>query len=237
MIKKILTYLILGMLAVLLALWLWTGGWAAIKQAVRTVPNPIDIIWGTSTSTYSITLPGQPAIPQGPDISNITDQYSDMGSSGTSGTPSAEEQLARDQAQYNALRAQAEASQRTANRSPYADMVSISSGTAADRSQTEYLTLDANQEVPVGGWSIVSMRSGIRTVIPAYSKGPSGSLQPTVMRSGDTAIVVSATSPAASAISASWHIYLNAGTNIWDDAHDTIALIDASGLTVDSLSY
>ena len=43
MIKKILTYLIASILIVLLAIWLWTGGWTLIKNAVRGVPNPIDI--------------------------------------------------------------------------------------------------------------------------------------------------------------------------------------------------
>ncbi len=234
MIKKILTYLIAGILIVLLAIWLWTGGWTLIKNAVRGVPNPIDIIWGTSTSTYAIKLPGEPTMPQGPDISNITSQYSDAN---TPDTQSAEVQLAQQQAQYNALRAQVDASQRAAIRSPYADAVSLSSGTASDPTTTEYLTLDASQAMPVGGWTIVSLRTGLRTTIPSYSKGPGGSLQPTVLRSGDTAIVVSGTSPAASAISASWHIYLNAGSNIWNDSHDVIELLDASGRIVDTVSY
>lgn len=224
------------MLVVLLAMWLWTGGWTLIKQTVRALPNPIDILWGTSTSTYRIVLPGQPAIPQGPDISNLTDQYSDYDAS-DSQTPSPQEQLARQQAQYNALRAQAEASNRAVNQSPYASMVNLSTGTASDSSQIEYLTLDANQQIPVGGWVLTSTKSGVRATIPAYSKGPQGSLVPTVMRSGDTAIVVSATSPAASAVSASWHVYLNVGKNIWDDSHDTIQLLDASGRIVDTVSY
>ncbi|MDB5237982.1 MAG: hypothetical protein JWM46_252 [Candidatus Kaiserbacteria bacterium] len=235
MIKTILTYVIAGMIIVLVCMWLWTGGWALIKQSVRNMPNPIDIIWGNSSSTYAIVLPGQPPIPQGPDISNLTDQYADSGTSNTQDI-SPEERQAQQQAQNNAIRAQAQAAQHV-NDSPYAGVVSLSSGTASDKTQTEYLTLDANQQIPVGGWSLVSTMTGMRATIPAYSKGPQGSLVPTVMRSGDTAIVVSATSPAASAISASWHVYLNAGTNIWSDSHDTIQLLDASGRIVDTISY
>lgn len=235
MVKKILIYVVSGIVIVLIAMWLWTGGWTLIKQTVRDMPNPIDVLWGTSTSTYKITLPGQPAIPQGADISNLTDPYSDSSDSASSITP--EEQLARQQAQYNALRAKADAANRTQNQSPYAGAVSLSSGTADDSTQTEYLTLDASQEMPIGGWTLMSTISGIRTTIPAYSKGPRGTLVPTVLRSGDTAIALSATSPAGSAISASWHIYLNAGINVWNDSHDTIQLLDASGRVVDTLSY
>ena len=234
MIRKILIYVIAGMIIVLLSMWLWTGGWALIKQAVRGVPNPIDIIWGNSSSTYAIVLPGQPPMPRGVDISDLAGSYADTN---TADAPSAEEQAAQQQAQYNAQLAQQQAAAHAATQSPYAGIVALSSGTASDKTQTEYLTLDANEQIPVGGWTLMSTITGQRATIPAYGKGPQGLLVPAVMRSGDTAIVVSGTSPAASAVSASWHIYLNVGSNIWNDTHDTIQLLDASGRIVDTLSY
>jgi hypothetical protein len=57
------------------------------------------------------------------------------------------------------------------------------------------------------------------------------------LRSGDTAIVISDTSPAAASVTGSWHIYLNAGKNLWNDSHDTIQLLDAKGLIVDTINY
>jgi hypothetical protein len=238
MIRTILTYLITGMLIVLLGMWLWSGGWTLIKNAVQHVPNPLDIIWGTSTSTYAITLPGAVPIPQGPDISHLTDPYSDSGNQSDSDSMlSAQEQLARYQAQYNSLRAQAQISQSVSNRSPYAGAISLSAATAADALQPEYITLDANQQVPVGGWSLLSTHTGVRATIPAQAKGPGGAVQPIVLRAGDTALVISASSPTASGLSASWHIYLSAGNNLWSNSHDTIELLDASGRIVDTISY
>src|SRR3989344_4937155 len=73
MIRTVIKWVLIAAVIILILLWLWAGGFTSVRNFIRTIPNPIDIIWGDATSTYQINLPWQSAIPQGPDISGLTD--------------------------------------------------------------------------------------------------------------------------------------------------------------------
>lgn len=193
--RVILQYVIIAVVILLILMWLYAGGWANIKTAVAAMSNPLDIIWGNSTSTYEVKLPWQIDIPQGPDISGLTgsgDSGSDTGSSSQS--------LSDLQQQYADLSAQAQDAKNRGVPSPYQGIVTLSEASAAGAGVNEFVVLDGHgQAVNVSGWSLVSTLTGKRGVIPEaadpFVLGALNRVLPVMLGSGDTAIIATGVSP------------------------------------------
>lgn len=194
MVRTVLKYVAIGMVLLLVLAWLWAGGGAQIVRFVRTIPNPIDIIWGNSTSTYKIDLPWQVPIPQGPDIELLAAEGQEAYES-TSG----EERLQELQEQYASLKSESD----KLGRSPYYGKVSLSRAQATEsNAASEYVMLSAygSSDVSLGGWSLMSMLTGNRVGIPlaasTYELGALNSVSPVVLEPGMSAIVATGFSPA-----------------------------------------
>lgn len=193
MVRTILKYVAIGMVFLIIAAWLWSGGYRAVIDFVRTVPNPIDIIWGNSTSTYQVKLPWQIDVPQGPDIELLLDD-----ADGTYADMSAEEKLVELQGQYDALKAEADRQVR----SQWYGQVGLSRASATESDpSSEYVVLDArgSSAMSLQGWTLASSLTGIRVMIPpaapVYQQGVLNTIQPVVLNPGESAIVVSGASP------------------------------------------
>ncbi len=196
MIKKILFYIVMAMLIALALVWLLSGGWSQIVRTVKHFPNPIDIIWGNSTSTYGVELPWQISVPQGPDISGLADDYAQYESANTD----PQSQLTDLQNQYSDLQTQIQATQSLGVLSPYRGHVSLKAGTAAE-SSNEYVEIEgiSSSVVSLQGWSIVSLLSGARLFLPQaadpYVLGGVNILIPPSVERGSTVLVYSGRSP------------------------------------------
>ncbi|MFA7309890.1 MAG: hypothetical protein WC050_03195 [Candidatus Paceibacterota bacterium] len=186
MIRTILWYLFIGMVLALIVAWFWEGGGYAIARYVRTIPNPVDILWGNSTSTYQITLPWQSAIPQGPDITGLTDQYSDNTDEQNAGTQDGYAPAPSYSGVYGTP-------------SPYHGSVTLRAGTAAD-SENEYVELmGAGAPLSLQGWSLASAVSGARVYLPLaahpFILGRVNTVAPVTLSSGESAVVFTERSP------------------------------------------
>ncbi|MEK7093142.1 MAG: hypothetical protein AAB927_01520 [Patescibacteria group bacterium] len=188
MIRTVVKWVLISAVILLILLWLWAGGFTSVRNFVRTIPNPLDIIWGNATSTYQINLPWQQAIPQGPDISGLTDAGDaqlDQTPDEQSGTTGATAQTS-----YGVP-------------SPYRGMVTLSQANATESGTAhEYIGLDAREgisAVPLTGWSLQSMVSGVRVPIPGAAApfiiGVVNQLSPVVLSPGHSALVVTGPSP------------------------------------------
>jgi hypothetical protein len=194
MVLRIIKILIASAIIVLLLMWLWGGGFTSVSNFVKTIPNPIDIIWGNATSSYAVRLPWQNAIPQGPDISGLTAQGDVLSGQ------SAQDQANNSQNQYSAT--QAQNAQTYGTPSPYAGQVVLSEANATESDvHHEYLELDSRSQSPVGltGWSLQSVLSGVRVYIPPaaapFHMGAVNTPLPVALGPGQTAYVVSGPSP------------------------------------------
>ncbi|MHB1086945.1 MAG: hypothetical protein ACYCZ0_04330 [Minisyncoccota bacterium] len=191
MIRTVLWWVLIGMVILLAGAWLWVGGASRIVSFVKTIANPIDIIWGTSTSTYKVELPWQLPIPQGPDIEGLANEgeaYENM---------SAEERLDEVQRQYDSIQKDVA----KLGRSPYADKVSLSRAAATEAAASnEYLVIDASGNVSLVGWSLMSMLTGAIAPIPlaatVYEHGTLNNVRAVSLEPGTSAIVMSGFSPA-----------------------------------------
>ncbi|OGG54748.1 hypothetical protein A3C20_03975 [Candidatus Kaiserbacteria bacterium RIFCSPHIGHO2_02_FULL_55_25] len=187
MIRTVIKWVLISAVILLILLWLWAGGFTSVRNFVRTIPNPIDIIWGNATSTYQINLPWQSAIPQGPDISGLTD--------------AGDAQLDQTPEETGAASGGTQTSYGVP--SPYRGMVALSQANAREGGTVhEYLELDAREgisAVPLTGWSLQSMVSGVRVPIPGAAApfiiGVVNQLSPVVLAPGQTALVVTGPSP------------------------------------------
>lgn len=194
--RVILRWVIIAVVILLLLMWLYAGGWANIKAAVAEMPNPLDIIWGTSTSTYQVKLPWQIDIPQGPDISGLTGQ----GDAQTDSSSDPSSQLQDLQNQYNDLSAQAQDAKNRGTPSPYQGVVTLAIAGATDSGSNEYVEIDGHgKAVNVSGWSLVSTLTGKRGVIPQaadpFVLGALNRVLPVMLGSGDSAIIATGVSP------------------------------------------
>lgn len=195
MVRTVLKYVAIAMVVLVAIAWLWSGGYRGIVNFVRTIANPIDIIWGTSTSTYEVALPWQVAIPQGADIELLMSE-----GAGYEQPRSPEERLEDLQAEYDAL--EEEAAKQA--RSPHYGKVSLSRAFATEsHPSSEYVVISA-RNIPAGGvstqgWSLASVVTGIRVMLPMaateFRQGALTSIQPVVLRAGESMIVTSGFSP------------------------------------------
>ena len=187
MIRTVVRWVLIAAVVVLILWWLWVGGFSAVANFIRTIPNPIDIIWGNATSSYAVNLPWQSAIPQGPDISGLTD------------TGDAQLDQTSDTAQQSGNVTQIN----YGTPSPYRGMITLSQANATESGTAhEYVELDAREGIsPISltGWSLQSMVSAVRVPIPGaaapFISGVVNQLSPVVLSPGQVALVVTGPSP------------------------------------------
>lgn len=190
MLRTVIKWVLIGMLVLLAALWLYSGGFTQIVRFVRTIPNPIDIIWGNSTSTYEVLLPWQIDVPHGADIDALVEQGNSYAGSSDDAL---QQQLARDEEAKRAAEA--------AQRSPHYGKVSLSIASAREGVQSEHIVLSARTStgVQISGWSIQSSLTGARATIPLgsplYAHGALNGVRAVVLESGMSAIIATRVSP------------------------------------------
>lgn len=195
MVWRILKYVLVALVAILIVMWLWSGGWRAIVTQVKTIPNPVNILLGSESGSYVIQLPWQVPIPQGADIGPYVLSH-DTSSSEDQPSQSQIDALERE---YESLREQADA-QQYGIRSPQSGTVriSISNATASDPRE-EYIELTAQSDTVLTGWSIQSMLTGARFYIPGatarFQQGSINRIEGVTLRAGIRAIVNTSHSP------------------------------------------
>ena len=191
MIGRVLRILIAAAIIVLILMWLFTGGWHTVVNFVKTIPNPIDIIWGNATSTYQIHFPWELEAPRGPDISGLAQQGDAQlgGSSLSAPSGSIYTHSTVDAASFGSP-------------SQLRGSVSLSQGTARESdARLEYVEIasQSGAAISLSGWSLQSALSGVRVFIPAGAPvvrigGPSAA-GPIVLKPGDSAVIATGPSP------------------------------------------
>lgn len=191
MIKRVLIVTLVLFLIALFIFWLLTGGWSAATRTARSLANPLELIFGTSTSGSFIKLPWQPSEPtRGPDIGDYASEAAarNEASGGEDQLPASQESPTRN----------------LGNPSPYAGKVSIreSSATESDPSN-EFVELAASGSntgpVLLANWSLQSVVSGVRVPLPqaapAFVMGIVNAVRPISLDPGASVYVTTAASP------------------------------------------
>ncbi|MBI5457593.1 hypothetical protein HY971_02620 [Candidatus Kaiserbacteria bacterium] len=191
MIKRVLIISLVIFIIALFIFWLVTGGGAAAARAARSLANPLELIFGTSTSGSFIALPWQPdSSTRGPDISDYASEAAalNQASGDTDQLPSSEDTQVRD----------------FGTPSPYAGRITIreSSATESDPSR-EFIELAASESntgpILITNWSLQSAVSGARAPIPqaapAFVMGVVNNVLPISLEPGAAVFVTTAASP------------------------------------------
>ena len=191
MLKRVLIVSLVIFIIALIIFWFVTGGWAAAKRTALSLANPIELIFGTSTSGSFFGLPWQPVeLTRGPDISDYAEEAdARILSSG-------------DEDQYYA----APPSQKPqfANSSPYAGKVRITDHTAtASNIAKEFIQLTASENntepVAITNWRLQSAVSGAHAPIPLaaplFVLGVVNAVQPIYLEPGSSVFITTAASP------------------------------------------
>lgn len=194
MIRRILWVLFFFIVLALIALWLLGGGGATVKRTAERFTNPVEWLLGSGEPGSPIRLPWQLSIPQGPDISGLTE--SEKGAGGQ--TP---EEYAQS---YEELSKRAQALQTFGNPSAYRGTVTLSGTAAAENDASkEYVVISASRgnsaPVNITGWSLQSAVTGRRLFIPPasalFALGELNPLEPVSLAPASSATVVSGPSP------------------------------------------
>ena len=158
MIKRVLIISLIVFIIALILFWFITGGWAAAARTARSLANPLELIFGTSTSGSFIKLPWQPGeLTRGPDIADYA------------GEADARILASGDEDQFTNTPPTPRGV--FGDASPYAGKVAIreSYATEADVSQ-EFVQLTASdnntEPISVTNWALQSAVSGARAIIP-----------------------------------------------------------------------
>jgi len=194
MIKRVLIAVLVFFIIGLIIFWLLSGGLAASARTARTLINPIDLIFGTGTSTgMSLRLPWQPTtIPQGPDISGSAQAV------GHSNTP------VNEQVSDQSPNPSPSDARLLGFNSPYKGEITITDNTATESDPNlEYIQIAASesntQPIAITDWSLQSAVSGMRIHIPQaaplFTLGIINSVQPIYLAPGNSAIITTSASP------------------------------------------
>jgi hypothetical protein len=176
-------------------LFFLTGGWSKLSRAAGSLSNPLSLIFGNGTSTYSIQLPWQASLTQGPDISQYTGQEQVDGQRQVSDTQQESESLL--QQTYDA--------KSFGDPSPYRGEILLSNRTSDPEAGAsgEYIEMHASSAnsapVQITGWSLQSVLSGARVAIPPASSlfilGVVNPVRAVLLNPGASAIVNTGVSP------------------------------------------
>lgn len=200
MIKRVLIVSAVVFLLGLIAFWLLSGGIGATARTAKNFLNPVDLIFGSGTSTgISFRLPWQPAeLTSGPDISGSADEADQFGE----GTQA--EERAAIEARYGPEIAQVSDPRTFGNPSPYVGQVTFTDLAAAESDPAkEYVVLGARANngapIPISGWSLQSAVSGLRISIPQgaplFTLGVVNASQPVYLEPGASSVITTGPSP------------------------------------------
>lgn len=195
MVRTVVKWVLVGMVALLILLWLYTGGFSQVVRFVRTVPNPIDIIWGNSTSTYGVVLPWQISVPHGADIDALVREGNAYVDDDT------EAQLEDFEAESSRLEEETRRLHMEGERSPYYGKISLSVANATEGASSEYVVIASRSSSPISisGWSLQSALTGMRATVPlgtaSYMHGSLNGVRSVTLESGMSAIVATRVSP------------------------------------------
>jgi hypothetical protein len=127
-------------------------------------------------------------------------------------------------------------------RSPYFGDVYLAGGDPGSRSaRTEYVRVrsNADDDITITGWRLVSAENGTSVRIPEGRRGNSSRERDIELEPGDEALIYTGThrnSDDSSYASSLWRAYLEKSRETWDYS-DTITLLDANGKVVDQYRY
>lgn len=164
MIKTVLMWMVVAMVAALLILLLINGGgFRAIANTAGSFPTLKDLILGTASSSQDFQLPGQDGMFEnlGVDVNvDATDSAPETSYQETTYVPPPPSQISQESATPS-----------YANMSPFAGKVSLDATNAADSNPAhEYVSIIASGSnagnVDISGWSLQSIVSGKRIYIP-----------------------------------------------------------------------
>ncbi len=185
MIKTVLGWTVVGMVAsVVLLLFINGGGIRSIVNTAHSVPSLRDFLFGIASSSTQFQLPGQDGIfgdlgiepeiddQSAPSIESDTTSYTPLSTTGA-------DSPARGSVRLEASNAYAES--------------------ARDEYLSIYMTGDSAAPVTLSGWSIVSMTTGVRLVIPLattpFLPGTPNRVDNVVLQSDGSALIFSGVSP------------------------------------------
>lgn len=191
MIKRVLIVSLIVFIIALIIFWFVTGGWAAAARTARSLGNPLELIFGTSTSGSFINLPWQPGeMTRGPDISDYA------------GEADARILASGDQDQYSG--GTSGQTQQFGNPSPYVGRVRFTEDGAAESDITkEFVRITASENntepIVVTNWVLQSAVSGARGTIPSatplFVLGVVNTARPLYLEPGTSVFVTTAASP------------------------------------------
>ncbi len=201
MIGKIIVALVLFLLAMLAIVWGLGGGPERAINSARSVQNPLELFMGKDTGGALITLPWQPETTQGPTVDSSLD------------FPGTQQPDVYDYDQPYADAYAAEAAPDTrfvyadvrqfGDPSPFVGRVRLAEGHGGGSPATEAMLIQnystLGEPVSLRGWSLQSMRSGVRMTLPqaapSFRAGVVNAVEPVSLAPGAYAIVASGFSP------------------------------------------
>ena len=194
MIKQVLIVSLVVFVIALLIFWLVTGGWAAVARTAHSLSNPIELIFGTSTSPGSfMRLPWQPTeITRGPDIGEYASEAARRN------------QASGDEDQSAPAHTPAQSPRSFGTPSPYSGKVTIeeSAVTESDPAK-EFIRLTASENnsgpILITNWilqsSVSRLRAPIPQAAPVFILGVVNKVQPIYLEPGASVFVTTAASP------------------------------------------
>ena len=191
MIKRVLIISLIVFIIALIIFWFITGGWAAAARTARSLGNPLELIFGTSTSGSFIKLPWQPSeLVRGPDIADYADEAD------------ARILASGDEDQFTNTPPTPRGA--FGDASPYAGKIIIRESNATESDVTqEFIQLTASegnsQPILVTNWALQSAVSGARAIIPPavpfFILGVVNPVQPVYLEPGASIFVATGASP------------------------------------------
>lgn len=188
--QTILKWTVVAIVALLLLLWLITGGPRKIAETASSIGNPIDYFFLNGTSTGFFKLPWQPELNLAPDLAPY------LGNGSASNVRDLE-------SEYDELQRQIVDAENFGDPSPHRGRVHITSNAARESIGSEYIGIEATgantAPMMISGWSLQSAVTGIRAYIPRGSEvfilGAINSQADVALAPGDSAIIASSYSP------------------------------------------
>ncbi len=190
MIKRVLIITLVVFIIALVLFWLLTGGWAAVARTARSLSNPAELFFGTSTSGSFIKLPWQLGeSTRGPDIGDYAGE--------------ADARLLASDNEGQSPNAQGPQTS-TGNPSPYAGRIAITENAATESDPArEFIRVTASQNnmtpLFIMNWSLQSAVSGARAPIPQaaplFVLGVVNNVQGISLEPGASVFITTAASP------------------------------------------
>ncbi|MBM3272022.1 hypothetical protein FJY94_01920 [Candidatus Kaiserbacteria bacterium] len=186
MLARIFSFLLAGLLIIIVAAWFLGGGWEKMKAAARGYGNPFQaILSGGSFLGSDFRLPGSPIIPEGAGLGDLGDLAYVPESDASFG---------------NAYELDARTSDARSFGTPSPYALSVSLRIEHPGTEQEYAIIESSgSEVIMTGWSLQSALTRVRVSLPhaapMFVVGAPNTLDASVLRPGGIAVVSSGMSP------------------------------------------